>query len=333
MTSEQNMNTGIEPDLKKPGFVLSIWQFLRENIAVLALIIVFIFFSAVSRGQFLTLGNLANIGRQMATITIMACGMTLVIVSANIDLSVASTLSLAAMLSAIVVQATGSTMLALITGLVSGLCIGFLNGILTTKGKIPSFLVTLGMMGVIRGVAMMVTETKPVVVYEEMYWRAFGDGNIFGFLPINIFWMVVVLIITHIILRYMVLGRYIYATGGNQEAARFTGIKTDRTIIVSFIIAGILAAFSGIILASRMHAARPGTGEGMELNVIAAVILGGTSLFGGKGTIIGSLVGALVIGMLNNGLIIMGFSSHVQMLVRGLVIILAVLFAKEERST
>ena len=332
MTSELKTSAGIDGP-PRPGILITVWRFLRENIAVLALIIVFIFFSLVSKGQFFTLSNLLNIGRQMSTITIMACGMTLVIVSANIDLSVASTLSFAAMLSAMVVQATGSTLLSLVVGLACGLVIGFLNGILTTKGKIPSFLVTLGMMGVVRGAAMMVTETKPVVVYEEMYWRAFGDGYIFKVVPINIFWMVVILVITHIVLRYMSIGRYIYATGGNKEAARFTGVKTDRTIITAFIIAGVLAAFSGIILASRMHAARPGTGEGMELNVIAAVILGGTSLFGGKGTIIGSLVGALVIGMLNNGLIIMGFSSHVQMLVRGLVIILAVLFAKEERET
>jgi ribose transport system permease protein len=148
-------------------------------------------------------------------------------------------------------------------------------------------------------------------------------------LPIAIFWTFVILVAMHIILAYTSLGRYIYATGGNKQAARFTGIKTDKTAIISFIVMGLLAAFAGIILSSRMHASRPGTGEGMELNVIAAVILGGTSLFGGKGTIIGSLVGALVIGALNNGLIILGFSTHVQMLVRGLVIILAVLFARE----
>jgi ribose transport system permease protein len=262
----------------------------------------------------------------------MACGMTMVIISANIDLSVASTLSLAAMLAGLVVEATGSTLLALATGIITGVFVGFVNGILTTKGRIPSFLVTLGMMGVARGAAMMVTETKPVVIYNESYWYAFGDGDLFGALPIAIFWTIIVLIVTHIILSYTSLGRYIYATGGNREAARFTGVKTDRTVIITFIIMGILAAFAGIILSSRMHASRPGTGEGMELNVIAAVILGGTSLFGGKGTIIGALVGALVIGALNNGLIILGFNTHVQMLVRGLVIILAVLFAREERG-
>jgi ribose transport system permease protein len=309
----------------------AVWNYLRDNIAVLALIIVLVFFS-ITTPNFLTLDNFANIGRQVAMIAIMACGMTMVIVSANIDLSVASTLSLAAMLSALVTEATGSTLLGLAVGLAVGAVVGAVNGLLVTKGKIPSFLVTLGMMGVVRGAAMMVTGTKPVVIYTESFWRAFGDGQIFGVLPIAIFWTIVVLVVAHVILKYTALGRYIYATGGNGEAARFTGIKTHRTVIVAFIIMGILAAFSGVILSSRMHAARPGTGEGMELNVIAAVILGGTSLFGGKGTIIGSLVGALVIGALNNGLIILGFDTHVQMVVRGLVIILAVLFAREEKT-
>jgi ribose transport system permease protein len=265
-------------------------------------------------------------------IAIMACGMTMVIVSANIDLSVASTLSLAAMVAAIVVEATGSTLLALLAGLAIGAAVGAVNGALITKGKIPSFLATLGVMGVIRGLAMMLTGTKPVVVYTESYWRAFGDGQIFGVLPIAIFWTIVVLVMSHVLLNYTALGRYVYATGGNAEAARFTGVKTHRTVIISFVIMGVLAAFAGIILSPRMHASRPGTGEGMELNVIAAVILGGTSLFGGKGTIIGSLVGALVIGALNNGLIILGFDTHVQMIVRGLVITLAVLFAREDKT-
>jgi ribose transport system permease protein len=322
---------GSIPLEQRGGILRSTWEYLRDNIAILALIIVVLIFSVANR-NFLTFSNFANIGRQSAMITIMACGMTMVIVSANIDLSVASTLSFAAMLAGLTVKATGSTILALLVGLATGAVIGLINGVLITKGNIPSFLATLGMMGVVRGAAMLVTATKPVVIYEESYWRAFGDGKIIGFLPVAIFWTFIILVAMHIILTYTSLGRYIYATGGNKQAARFTGVKTDRTVIITFIIMGLLAAYAGIILSSRMHASRPGTGEGMELNVIAAVILGGTSLFGGKGTIIGSLVGALVIGALNNGLIILGFSTHVQMLVRGLVIILAVLFAREEKA-
>lgn len=304
----------------------AVWGYLRENIAILPLIVIVAFFGIVDQ-DFLTLANWANIGRQVAMTAIIACGMTMVIVTANIDLSVASTLALAAMLSALTLQATGSTLLALLVALATGVVIGMTNGLLVTKGKIPSFLVTLGTMGIAGGAAYLVTNTQPVVIYAAPYWHSFGDGNLFGVLPIAIFWTIIVLIISHVTLAYTTLGRYIYATGGNSEAALFTGVKTDRTVIISFVITGALAAFAGVILASRMHAARPGTGQGMELDVIAAVILGGTSLFGGKGSIFGSLVGALVIGALNNGLIILGLDTNAATLVRGVVIILAVLFA------
>jgi ribose transport system permease protein len=332
MRKRKNNNTCDDPqDVQDYTItVKNIWNYLRDNIALLALILVVLFFTATSGTKFLSFQNLANIGRQSAVIIIMASGMTMVIVSANIDLSIASTLSLAAMLGSLVVTTTGSTLLGVFIGLAVGLIVGLANGLLVTKGKIPSFLATLGMMGVVRGLSMMVTSTKPIVIYEQRFWYTLGDGSVFGFLPISIFWTIIVLIITFILLKYSVLGRHIYATGGNKEAAKFTGVKTDRTIVTTFVIMGALSAFSGLILASRMHAARPGTGEGMEMNVIAAVILGGTSLFGGKGTIIGSLIGALVIAALNNGLIILGYSTHMQMLVRGLVIILAVLFAKDE---
>jgi ribose transport system permease protein len=321
--------TSVETTSESTPFLPRLWSFFRNNIALLALIIVGVVFS-ITAPNFMTMQNLANIGRQTAVILIMGCGMTMVIVTGNIDLSVSSTLALAPMFTALIITTTGSILLGLVVGLATGLAVGWLNGILRTKGGIPSFLVTLGMMGIVRGIAMLVTGTRPIVIYEELYWRAFGDGDIFGFLPIAIFWTIVAIIVTGIAMRYTTLGRYMYATGGNEEAARFTGVRTHRVMITAFMISGLLAAFAGIVLSSRMHAARPITGEGMELNVIAAVILGGTSLFGGKGTILGTVLGALVIAALNNGLIIVGFGTHVQMVVRGIVIILAVLFAKEE---
>ncbi|MEN3186639.1 MAG: ABC transporter permease [Atribacterota bacterium] len=303
-------------------------QLLRGNVALIVFAIVVVIFSILNP-RFLSFANFANIGRQAAMIIVMACGMTMVIVSANIDLSVASTLSLGGMLSGLIVEGTGSVWFSIAVALGLGVGAGLANGLLVTRGRIPSFLVSLGMMGILRGLAMLVTDTKPVVIYNEPFWRAFGDFDIFGFFPISILWTIIIVAVTHITLTYTSLGRYIYATGGNQEAAYFTGINTKRTIVTVFVIMGILAAFSGVMFASRMHAARPGTGEGMELNVIAAVILGGTSLSGGKGTIVGSIIGALTIGTLNNGLIILGFNTHVQMLVRGLVIILAVLISRE----
>ncbi len=234
------------------------------------------------------------------------------------------------MVGSLTIQVSNRVYLAFIAAVATGALIGSINGYLTAKARIPSFLVTLGIMGAVRGIAMIITKTLAVQVYNEMYWNMFGDGIIGGIFPVPILWAIVVLIVIHILLRYSTLGRYIYATGGNIEAARFTGVKTDRVVIWAFVITGMLAALAGIVLSSRMHAARPNIGEGVELNVIAAVILGGTSLFGGRGSIIGTLLGALVVGTLNNGLILLGFSTHVQMLVRGLVIIAAVVFAGRE---
>lgn len=304
-------------------------SFIRKNIVLVALILVVAIFGFTAP-NFLTLQNMLNIGRQTVIIAIIASGMTLVIISANIDLSVGATLAMAAMVATLTLQFTNQVYLAFIAAVATGALIGSINGYLTAKARIPSFLVTLGIMGAVRGIAMIITKTLAVQVYNEMYWNMFGDGIIGGIFPVPILWAIVVLIVIHILLRYSTLGRYIYATGGNIEAARFTGVKTDRVVIWAFVITGMLAALAGIVLSSRMHAARPNIGEGVELNVIAAVILGGTSLFGGRGSIIGTLLGALVVGTLNNGLILLGFSTHVQMLVRGLVIIAAVVFAGRE---
>jgi len=305
---------------------------IRKNVVLVALVLVVVIFG-LTAPNFLTVQNLLNVGRQTAVILIVACGMTLVIISANIDLSVGATLAMAAMITALTIQATNQVILGFLAGIATGAIIGFINGALTTKARIPSFLVTLGIMGAVRGIAMLITGTRAVQIYNTMYWNLFGDGNIGGVLPVAIIWAIMAMIIIHVLLKYSILGRYIYAVGGNIRAAKFTGIKTDRIVIWTFIITGVLAGLAGIVLSSRMHAARPNIGMGLELNAIAAVILGGTSLSGGKGSMIGTLLGALVISTLNNGLILLGFSTHVQMLVRGIVIIVAVIFAGSEEET
>lgn len=304
-------------------------RFIRRNIVFIALIIVVIIFSFTAP-NFLTWQNMLNIGRQTATILIVSAGMTLVIISANIDLAVGSTLAMAALMTALVVQWTNQIILGVLAGITIGAIVGLVNGILTTKVRIPSFLVTLGMMGLIRGSAMLITETRAVPFYNTLYWNLFGDGKV-GIIPTSIIWAVLVVIVIHLLLRYSILGRKIYATGGNIKAAKYIGINTDRVIIWSFVICGILSAFAGIVLSSRMHAARPNMELGLELNVIAAVILGGTSFNGGRGSIIGTILGALVIGILNDGAILLGFNTHVQTVLRGIIIIAAVAFAVEEQ--
>jgi ribose/xylose/arabinose/galactoside ABC-type transport system permease subunit len=297
-------------------------EFFKNQLILVVLVILVLLFGFTSP-FFFSVNNIANIGRQTAQVTIIACGMTLVIIAAQIDLSVGSVFSLAGMIAAITMKATGVMLLGVLAGLGVGAIVGFVNGVLTSKGKIPSFLTTLATMGIVRGLSMMVTHTKDVVIYKESYWRFFGDGRLFH-VPSQILWMVIIAGITGFILRKTTFGRRIYATGGNLEASRFTGINTDRVIISVFMITGICAALSGIILSSQMHTSRAYVGIGMELNAIAAVILGGTALFGGKGTIIGTIVGSLIIGVLNNGLLLLGFSSYFQQVIIGIVIILAV---------
>jgi ribose/xylose/arabinose/galactoside ABC-type transport system permease subunit len=304
-------------------FLQSAGEFFRQQLILVALVVLVLLFG-FSSPFFFSITNLANIGRQTAQVSIIACGMTLVIIAAQIDLSVGSVLSLAGMVAGLTIKATGITLLGVIAGLGLGAAVGLINGLLTTKGKIPAFLTTLATMGIARGLTMMVTQTKDVVIYRELYWKLFGDGELLH-IPSQIIWTLIVAIITGFLLRKSVYGRRVYATGGNLEAARFSGINTDKIIISVFIITGTLAALSGIVLSSQMHTSRPHVGVGMELNAIAAVILGGTSLFGGKGSILGTIVGSLIIGVLNNGLLLLGFSSYFQMVIRGVVIILAVL--------
>jgi len=322
MGKDLNGAQAINGDIKAT-LLQKISDFFKQQLILVVLVVLVLLFGFTSP-FFFSINNLANIGRQTAQVSIIACGMTLVIIAAQIDLSVGAVLSLAGMVAGLTIKVTGNTFLGVIAGLVLGAAVGFTNGFLTTKGRIPAFLTTLATMGIARGFTMMITQTKDVVIYREPYWRIFGDGELFH-VPSQIIWTLIVAIITGFFLRKAVFGRRVYATGGNIEAARFSGINTDKVIIAVFTITGVLAALSGIILSSQMHTSRPHVGIGMELNVIAAVILGGTSLFGGKGSIIGTIIGSLIIGVLNNGLLLLGFSSYFQMVIRGVVIILAVL--------
>lgn len=277
---------------------------------------------------FFSATNFANIGRQTAMVSIMAVGMTFVIVSGQIDLSVGSIVALSSMVAALAMRDVGGGW---VTGAVIALAVGalagFVNGALTNWLKIPSFLVTLGTLGVARGTALLLTDTRPVIVNEPRYQLLFGDGDLFG-IPAPIFWTIVFLVAGFMWLQRTAFGRKVYATGGNAEAARFSGIAVNRVRIIALTLSGMTAGMAGMVFSARAHAARPVIGEGMELDVIAAVILGGTSLFGGKGTIIGALVGSLLIGVLNNGLNLTGVPSAAQLAIKGGLIIAAVAFGR-----
>ncbi|CAM4382469.1 ABC transporter permease [Paenibacillus phoenicis] len=301
----------------------------RDYIVYLAFVGVFVYFSVMLFDDgFLTVGNLLNIVRQTTTITLMALAMTFVISTGEIDLSVGSITALSSLVGALALQAGFGLFGGLIAGVGTGLIIGLINGLLVTKVAIPSFLVTLGTMGAVKGMAMWITGTAPVSIVHEQFNFIFGSGDI-GPVPILLIWTLVFTVIAHILLRKTSFGRQVLATGGNESAARFSGVKTMKVKLWVFLGTGFMAGLAGLLYAGRMNAGRFSFGEGDELSVIAAVILGGTSLFGGVGTIIGTVVGSLMIGTINNGLIIMGLDVSQQMIIKGLIIILAVAFGKK----
>lgn len=299
----------------------------RPYMLYIAFVILLVVFS-LSSPWFLSVDNFLNIGRQTTLVSIIAVGMTFVIIARQIDLSVASTLALSGMAAALAMsQISNSWIVGAVAGLGTGALVGLLNGILTTRLSIPSFLVTLGSLSMARGLAMMVTNTKPVIITNESYFAIFGEGTFFG-IPVPIAWTLAAMIVGILLLHYNVFGRRIYAVGGNPTAALYSGINTKRITTAAFVLTGTLAGLAALVLSARSHAARPDVVQGMELDVIAAVILGGCSLFGGRGYILGTLFGSLIIGTLNNGLVLLGVSSPMQLVIKGAIIVAAVAFTK-----
>lgn len=291
-----------------------------------------IVFFAVQSPVFFTTSNFLNIGQQTALVTIVAVGMTFVIISGEIDLSVGASLALSGVSAALAMQSTNGNLLVGVTvGLSVGALIGLINGLITTGLGIPSFLVTLATLGIARGLALMISQGQPVLIPNSDYWNLFNSARVFG-VPVPMLWTVLVLLVGVYLLHVSAYGRRIYATGGNRQAARYSGILVNRVKIWAFVLTGAAAGFAGLIWTARAQAARPDVGSGMELDVIAAVILGGTNLFGGKGMILGTLIGSLMIGVINNGLTLMGVSSSAQMMVKGGIIIIAVALSTLRRK-
>jgi ribose transport system permease protein len=277
---------------------------------------------------FLSSGNLLNILNQTALVTIMACGVGLVIITGEIDLSVGSVLALSGVSAALFMQGvTQNWFLGALAGIIVGALVGLVNGVLTARFLIPSFLVTLGTLSVARGIALIVTGTSPVLVTDPTFWAVFAEATVLG-IPIPIVWTIVVIAVTWLLLHFGIIGRRIYATGGNLSAAKFSGINTRAVKIFVFVFSGALAGLAGVIIAARGHAIRPDVASGIELDVLAAVILGGTSLFGGKGKIYGIILGSLIIGILNNGLVLMGIDPSIQLTIKGALVIVAVAFGR-----
>lgn len=303
----------------------------RQNIIYIGFVGVFIFF-AITLGHkgFLDANNLLNIIRQTAMIAIMAVAMTYVLSAGEIDLSVGAVAGLASVATAMGMD-YGGMFFGILCGLATGLLVGMFNGLLTTRIGIPSFLTTLAMMGIAKGTAMWVSGTKAVPILSETYAFLFGGGSL-GPIPLTLFWMLTVAVLGHVVLRKSTFGRWVLATGGSETAARYSGINTSSIKLRVLIISSMAAALAGMLYAGRFQTGRFQLGEGDELSVIAAAVLGGTSLFGGKGTVIGSIMGALMIGLINNGLILAGLEFSQQLIARGAIIILAVAISQTKRT-
>lgn len=304
----------------------------KDYVVYIFFIFVIAFFAfTVGDIGFLTLNNLFNITRSTSMIVVMAVAMTFVISAGELDLSVGSTAALAALAAALTMQSGYGIAVGILAGVFCGLLVGLINGFFVTVVNIPSFLVTLGMMQFIRGLDMRITYTKPVAISNDIFNNIFGSGNI-GPIPVLLVWSLAATALGHFVLKYTPFGRQILATGGNRVAARYSGVNTSRTKLYCFIITGVAAALAGMLYSGMMQTARYSFGTGAELAAIAAVILGGTSLYGGKGSILGTFIGALLIGTINNGLIIMGLDVSEQNMVAGAIIILAVAFGRKASS-
>ena len=302
----------------------------RQYVIYAGFIAIFIFFSlTLSSKGFLDPNNLLNIVRQTAMIAVMAVAMTFVLSAGEIDLAIGAVAGLVSVTTAMALAKFG-LIGGICCGVLTGIAVGVVNGLLTTRVGIPSFLVTLAMMGIARGTAMWISNTAAIPILDRNYYFSFGSGN-FGPVPVLLVWALVVGTIGHIALRKTSFGRKVLATGGSETAARFTGINTRNIKLQVLIISSVAAAVAGMLYAGRLRSGRFQLGEGDELSVIAAAVLGGTSLFGGFGSVIGSIVGALMIGLINNGLILMGLEFSQQLIARGVIIILAVTVARSRR--
>lgn len=312
-TRDENMFSKI----KDMGFA----EIYRKYGTILIFIGIFVLASLLSE-TFLTAGNLTNVLRQVVVVSLLACGVTFIIILGHIDVSLGSVVALTGTVAASVMSMTQNILLAVLAGIAAGIVTGVINGFVITRFRIPSFIMTLAMTTVARGAVLLYTAGVPVTNLGD--FQVIGQGSI-GPIPISVLILLAVLLISWILLNRTKFGRHVYAVGGNLRAAVASGINTDKVIKRAFIFNGILAAIGGIVLMSRINSGQPAAGVGYEFDAITAVVVGGTSLMGGTGTITGTIIGAMIIGVINNLLNLMNVSSYWQQIIKGLIIAVAVI--------
>ncbi len=312
------MNTSQKATLQKLG-------------PLLALLLISGVLSVMSR-DFLTVNNLLNVLRQVSINALIAFGMTFVILLGGIDLSVGAVLALSSVAIASMMAAGIDPVLATLFGVLAGAALGAVNGIIISRGKVAPFIATLGTMTVFRGLALVASDGRPITGFNSDFFSMLGAGYIGNLIPVPVITTMIAFVALWFILKKTVFGRHVYAVGGNEEASLISGVKVNRIKLWVYTLSGGLSALAGVILTSRLNSAQPNAGMGYELDAIAAVVLGGTSLSGGRGWIVGTLIGAVLIGVLNNGLNLLSVSSFYQQVIKGSVILLAVLLDRSAKK-
>lgn len=300
-----------------------IWLIARKY-ATLFILVIFLIAMAFLSDRFFTFKNLTNVGRQISLNAILALGMTLVIISGGIDLSVGGVCALGCCVCAKILNSTGSSLLAIAVVLLIGLAVGAFNGFVVSKTGIAPFIVTLSTVSIIRGITLVMTNASPMPINNAAF-KFIGQGTLLG-IPFPIYITLILAIITAFVMNKTVFGRYVYAIGGNERSAVVAGIQVKKVKISVYMVSGFLAAFTAIIYTSRLSSGVPSLGDGFEMDAITAAVIGGASLAGGQGHIWGTMIGAVIIGILNNALNLLNINSYFQDIVKGVVVLLAVLF-------
>lgn len=296
-------------------------EFLSRNIRIIMFLVVILIFTCLS-DRFLTVDNIFNVLRQVSTNGIIALGMTLVIIAGGIDLSVGSIVAFAGTICCGMIEDGMNFILAILIALACSAVFGLFNGTLVARVKMPPFIVTLASMQIIRGMGYLYSHGAPIRAINNSF-NSLGNGYI-GVVPVPVLIFIAVAVIAYLILHRSKIGMYIYAVGGNKNCAIHSGINVKRIEILVFVISSVCAAMSGIILAARMYSGQPTSGNGAEMDAIAAAVLGGTSFSGGSGTVPGTLLGIMIIGVMNNGLNILNVDSYYQLVLKGIIILLAI---------
>ena len=296
---------------------------ISKYIVYIIFVLCLIIFGIWLKGSFFSLSNLLNITRQAGAVSVMAIGMVFVIGLGHIDLSIGSVVAVSSLITAYILRDTGNPVLAVIVAIGFGAIVGLFNGLCVSTIGLPGFLTTLGSQAILTGIAMWISATKAVPITHKGFLFWFGSGTI-GQVPILLLWAVGATVIGYIVLNNTSYGRKILATGGNATSAKYSGVRVNKITVLAFIYNGCLAAIAGTLYAGRAHSARWDFGSGVEMNVIAAVVLGGTAMSGGTGSAIGALIGSFLIMMIDNGLVIGGLGVAQQTFMRGIIIILAV---------